>query len=460
MFLACLYLKVHIHEIDKLGGCKMRKNKHWISISIIFIFCLLGFLKNFNLSWVETYDNEAKITINFLFPMKQEGFKEYITLMSQRSDSRAFSYNLKWLNHHVVEINLQEHNDIKGQKIKLMINKAPTQFESFTKSETVMVQFKSDIEILSPTQDLLISSNQPFLIQFNTAVSLNQMYKYLQCDAKFYIKPYEEVDSEGKKHVDDTKFILLPKEPLENEKCYVLLLKSGMTSKSGTLLKKDQVMMLQVDKKPVILKTYPAEGDKWIGLYPRLTLESKESIIKAVASINGKLIEGVLTDTNHVYFLLDDLLKSDTTYSIDFQTQVESGELSLIKSISFSTTTLNENRFWIDIRTGSSQKIDCYEGDKLIRTIPCQVKKGKQMPLFGTYYLQDKAEVYENNQEKLGANYWMVISENFGIHGETRNAYWQPIDSQATHSNIIISDEEAAWLYEKMNTQNMIVLRE
>lgn len=437
----------------------MKKNKHWISMSIIFIFCLLGFLKNFNLSWVETYNDKARITINFLFPMQQEAFKEHITLRSQRADGKEFSYTLKWLNSHVVEIGLQEHNSVKGQNVELTIRKAPTKFKNFTKSETVTIQFKSDIEILSPTEEVLISSSQPFLIQFNTAVSLKQIYKYLKCDAAFSIKPYEEINSEGKKQIDDTKYILTPKQPLENEKCYVLLLKSGMTSKSGTLLKQDQVIMLQVDKKPTILKTYPSEGDKWIGLYPRFTLESKEPIMKAVASLNGQLIEGVLKDENHAYFLLSDLLQPDQTYSINFQTQVQSGELSSIKNVSFSTTTLNENRFWIDIRYGKDQKIECYEGNKLIRTIPCRLTKSKEMPLPGTYYLQDKAEVYENNKEKIGANYWLAINEHFGIHGETRNAYWELLESDTSTPHIVVSDEEAAWLYEKMNTQNMMILR-
>lgn len=442
---------------------KIKKNKQTIyltSVTILFILCLFLFLKNFNLSWVETNVNEARITINFLFPMKQETFKEHIKLVSQRTDSRQFDYTIKWLNNHVVEIKLQEQNEIKGQKVKLLIRNAPTRSGRLTKSETVSVQFKSDIEILSPIDDLLVSSNHPFVIQFNTPVSLNQIYKYFQCDAKFYIKPYEDEDSSGKKYIDDTKYILLPKEPLENGKCYVLLFKSGMTSKSGTLLKNDQVIMLQVDKKPTILKTYPEEGDKWIGLYPRFTLESKEPITRAVASINGKTIEGILADTNHAYFLLDDLLMPETNYHINFQTQVKSGEMSHVKNISFSTTTLNENRFWIDIRSGDNQKINCYEGNKLIRTIPCNIKLGKNTPSFGTYYLQDKAEVYENNKQKIGANYWMLINESFGIHGYIRNAYWQRVDSIIATSNIVITDEEAEWLYEKMNAQNMIILRE
>lgn len=438
---------------------KKHQTIYLISLTILLILGIFWFLKNFNLSWVETNVNEAQITINFLFPMNQSALNKHIELVAQREDSKQFAYTLKWLNDHVVEIKLQEQNEIRGQKVKLRIRNAPTQLGELTKSETLTVQFKSDIEILSPTDDLLISSSHPFLIQFNTPMSLNQMYKYLQCDAKFYIKPYEYVDSNGKKNIDDTKFILLPKEPLENGKGYVLLFKSGMSSKSGALLKKDQVIILQVDQKPTILKTYPAEGDKWIGLYPRFTLESKEPITRAIATVNGQIIEGVLVDVHHAYFLLDDLLAPEKTYRIDFQTQVESGELSQIKNISFSTTTLNENRFWIDIRCSNIQKINCYEGNKLIRTIPFSIESEKSIPPFGTYYLQGKSEVYEDNKQQIGANYWLLINENFGIHGDIRNAYWQRLDNSVVTKNIVISDEEAACLYEKMRGQNMIILR-
>lgn len=438
---------------------KKHQKIYWISLAVLFIVAVFCFFKNFNLSWVETNINHAKITINFLFPMDQGAFNEHIRLISQREDNRNFSYSLKWLNNQVVEIKLQEDNEIKGQKIKLLIHNAPTLLGGLTKSETVIIQFKSTIEIISPKSELLISSTNPFIVQFNTPMNLKQIYKYLQCDAEFYINPYETVDSNGKKYTDDTKYILIPKNSLENEKSYVLLFKAGMASKSGALLKNNQVIILQVDKKPTIIKTYPAEGDKWIGLYPRFTLESKEPITRAIATINGQTINGVLTDNYHAYFLLDDLLKPETTYHIDFQTQVESTEFSEAKGVDFSTTTLNQNRFWLDIRCEDVQEINCYEGNKLIKTIPYVMKLKDSIPRFGTYYLQGKAEVYENNKQQIGANYWMIINETFGIHGDIRNAYWQRLNHTISAKNIVITDEEATWLYEKMNDQNMIIIR-
>lgn len=438
---------------------KKHQKIYWISLAVLFIVAVFCFFKNFNLSWVETNINHAKITINFLFPMDQGAFNEHIRLISQREDNRNFSYSLKWLNNQVVEIKLQEENEIKGQKIKLLIHNAPTRLGGLTKSETVTIQFKSTIEILSPKSELLISSTNPFIVQFNTPMNLKQIYKYLQCDAEFYIKPYETVDSNGNKYTDDTKYILIPKNPLENEKSYVLLFKAGMASKSGALLKSNQAIMLQVDKKPTIIKTYPAEGDKWIGLYPRFTLESKEPITRALATINGQTINGILIDNYHAYFLLDDLLKPETAYHIDFQIQVESSEFSETKGVEFSSTTLNQNRFWLDIRCENVQEINCYEGNKLIKTIPYTMKSKDNIPRFGTYYLQGKAEVYENNKQQIGANYWMIINETFGIHGDIRNAYWQRLNHTISAKNIVITDEEAAWLYEKMNDQNMIIIR-
>lgn len=438
---------------------KKHQTIYWISLVVLFIIGFYYFLINFNFSWVETNINYAKITINFLFPMDQDAFNQHIKLINEREDNRNFSYSLKWLNKQVVEIKLQEENEIKGQKVKLLIRNAPTLIDGLAKSETVTIQFKNTIEMLSPTSHLLISSTNPFIVQFNTPMTLKQIYKYLQCDAEFYIKTYEMVDSKGSKYIDDTQYILIPKNPLENEKNYVLLFKAGMASKSGALLKNDQAIILQVDKKPTISKTYPAEGDKWIGLYPRFTLESKEPITRAIARINGQIINGVLIDNYHAYFLLDTLLKPETTYHIDFQTQVASSEFSETKGIDFSTTTLNQNRFWLDIRCGNVQEINCYEGNKRIKTISYTMKSEDNIPRFGTYYLQGKTEVYENNKQKIGANYWMIINETFGIHGDIRNAYWQHLNNNISTKNIVITDEEAAWLYEKMNDQNMIIVR-
>lgn len=441
----------------------MKKNHQLIYlISIIASLILIGLwsVKYFNLSWVESTEQYSTVTINFFVPMNQNEFEKHIQLLSQRDDNDQFSYTLNWINNQVVEIKLYENNQIKGQKIKLLIEKAPTQIGQLTKSAKVIVQFKTKIEILSPTSEILVSSTNPFIVQFSTPMNLDQLNKYLQCDAKFSITPYVTTLPTGEKTTDDTKYLFTPQKPLDNGKKYVLLFKSGMRSKGGTLLQNDQLIMLQVDKRPTILKTYPTDGDKWIGLYPRFTLQSKEPIKTAVAKVNNEVIRGILTDQNHAYFLLNNLLQPETSYQVDFKIEVASGETSEITSVHFTSTTIKNNRFWLDIRCKKGQSIYCYQGSQVVKVIPCQIALGNELPQRGTYYLQGKTEVYENNAQHMGANYWMMINDSFGIHGTLRDAYWEPFTTEVKNKNIVISEEDAAWLYERVSYQTMIVIRD
>lgn len=440
----------------------MGKNNQLIYlISGIAAFLLIGIwgLKYFNLSWVESTEQNSVVTINFFTPMKQKEFEEHIRILGKREDNNEFNYSVEWINNQVVEIKLYENSQIKGQEIQLLIQNAPTQLGKLTKSIRVNVQFKTHVEILSPTSEILISSTNPFIVQFNTPMNLGQMSKYLQCDTKFNITPYEETLSTGEKLIDDTKYLFTPEKSLDNGKKYVLVFKAGMASKGGTLLENDQIVMLKVDERPSIIKTYPMDGDKWIGLYPKITLQSKEPITGAMAKINNQLIKGELTDQYHACFMLDDLLKPEVDYQIDFQIQVASGETSEVKTVKFTTTTIKNNRFWLDIRCKKGPAIYCYQGNQIVKVIPCQISDLKNGIQKGTYYLEGKAEVYENNTQHVGANYWMMINETFGIHGLLRNSYWELLQANIKSKNIIISDEDAEWLYEKVNYQTMIVIR-
>ncbi|MBE6023474.1 MAG: hypothetical protein E7231_09605 [Cellulosilyticum sp.] len=428
-----------------------------ICIFSIVMFCSLKYL---NLSWVESNTSYVKVTINFLIPMEQDQLKEHIQLRGTRENQTAFNYSIKWLNKQVVELKFEEQNELKGQKIKLIIGAAPTQFKGLSKSATIPLQFKTDIELLEPTNKLLVSSTHAFVIAFNTPVSMQQINKYLQCETRFDIKPFEIATSAGESFTDDTRFLLTPKSALENGKNYILIIKAGMRAKCGTFLKQDQIIQLEVDQKPTINKTYPIDGDKWIGLYPRILLESKEEVAQVYAMINNQPLKGTLVDSKHAYFILDELLKPETAYELKFQVQVSSGEVSESKVIHFTTTTLEQKRFWMDIHLGKEKQICCYEGTKCIRKIPCQYTQNKNAYLLGTYYLQGKAEVYEDNSNYLGGNYWMIISDKLGIQGDLRDSYWQPSNQFNKAKNIIISDEDAAWLYGKIATDTMIIVRE
>ena len=96
----------------------------------------------------------------------------------------------------------------------------------------------------------------------------------------------------------------------------------------------------------------------------------------------------------------------------------------------------------------------------------CGIGKNILPKDYGTYYIESKNEVYENPIQNEGANYWMILGDHFGIHGITRNSYWQineqhmgDIGGYTEGKNIILSDEDASWLYEKITSQTMVIIR-
>ena len=418
---------------------------------LLGIIIAISLLKYFGLYWVESNTDYTKVTINFLFPMEQSNFQNSIQIISKEGQSDTFQYATHWINRHTVELVVQEGEQIKGQKVVLKVNCAQSMYPSICKSMSIPIQFKTDIKLTSPSQ-FLVSSTNPFIIGFNTPISLQQLCKSLQCETEFDISPC--------KNTDDTQFVFVPKKALSNGESYALLFKAGMCAKSGTFLREDQAIIIKVDEKPTITKTYPINGDKWIGLYPRILLESKEDMVHAEACINGITLVGKLIDSQHAYFLTNELLQPETSYHLSFQIETASGEKSDLKQIDFTTTTLSKKRFWLDIHVGNSNQIKCYEGTQCIRTIPFEISKKITPLLYGTYYLQNKSDVYEDNENHLGGNYWMSISNQLGIQGTLRDAYWQPISNNSQAKNMIITDEDAAWLYERMEPETMIIVRE
>lgn len=442
-----------------------RKLSPYFIMLLIFGLSILLLIKYVNLTWVEMEDDTAKITINFLLPMNQIDFSTHLSVETDRIDCKQFRYDLEWLSPHAVQIKLKEESVIKGLSVYLLIDQAPTIYTGITKSEKVKIQFSTPIKLKEEGIKQLIASSGSITLSFNTPIKVKELKRYLLSPVSFKIKPcktkinHEEI-------VDYTRFILTPEKPLENGQDYKVVIQSGLRAWSGNILEKDITMYLQVDKKPIIEKTYPSDGDKWIGLYPKITFMSKGPITQAIAKINGETLKGILIDDTHGYFLLSQLLATDHTYLLEIQAKAKSGELSPIKKVNFSTTTINDKRVWMVIDCNLPQCIHFYQGSKEIKRMACSVGELLKKSDYGTYYLQGKNEVYEDNRLHKGANYWLAITETIGIHGYIRDSYWhivedvtQNIGKPIEGRNIMISDEDAKWLYEKLVDQMMIIIK-
>ena len=419
-----------------------------LSFILAIIFILL-YINHFNLTWVKSNQESVKVTINFLFPMDQKNFNQHIYISSIDQSQNHFKCDVTWLNSHIAELTIQELNEIKGQKVQLIIQNAPTTIHRINKTESIPIQFKAEPHLTEPITPILVSSTPSFLVKFNTPIDLKEIQKNLKSEVAYHIKPYNILES---------IYVFSPVQSLKNGNEYTVTFLKSMKAKCGVTLKRNETVVLKVDQKPSIIKTYPVSGDEWIGLYPRIQIQSKEKMIVAKANLNNLPIQGRLIDEHHALFLLDDLLKPETQYQLSFQIQVPSGEMSDWTNVHFTTTTLASKRFWLDIHT-ASKRIYCYEGSKCIRTLFYEAGQSIDDLLFGTYYLQSKLENYEDLIHHLGSNYCFRISEKLGIQGTLRNDYWQPITDFEKTNDFVINDDEAAWLFKKIQEKTMIIVR-
>ncbi|WP_054742988.1 L,D-transpeptidase family protein [Cellulosilyticum ruminicola] len=433
-----------------------------ITSIIIFLWCT----KSLCLNWVEVNEKYAEVTVNFLLPMQQQDIDKNIYIESEFESENKFDYTYEWLSKCVLLLKIKENNQIRGQKVKLYIKDAPSIHTWLKKTVHIPVQFKAPVEILSPTEELLIASNNSFVVTFNTPMNLNKISKYIQCEKKFNIIPAERPNKAGKKSIDATRFIFTPCEPLENNTIYKVVFKKGMPSRSGSFLEKAQYVTLKTDEKPEIISTYPKDQDKWIGLYPRITITTDRPIVKAMLQLEGQLIEGKLSDNYHATFVLKEMLTPDTTYDAKIQVQAASGEKSDIKHIAFTSTSIDKDRLWAEIIIGKPSELKIYKGTKLIRQMNCSIGADKYEPVVGNYYILDKQPAYEDVSHEEGANYWLPISEQLGFQGVIRDDRWHikncianTIGARTDRNNIILEENDAKWIYENIPIETMVIIR-
>lgn len=444
---------------------KPTKKLFGIATTVVVLALMLFFLRDFNLVWTEVDDNIASVTINFMIPMDQEKLPEAVQIKSSKLYNNTFESSIKWEGEHTCTITIKETGAIKGQNVTLLINDAPTLYKGIRKNASIPLQFKTDMQVIAPTSEVLITTDKSFDIKFNTLMDEHILAKYLQSDASFYIEAVEVEDADGKKYKDETTFRFTPKRKLENNHKYLLSFRKGMPSKAGNLLKETMQVALKTDKLPVINHVAPEDGSKWIGLYPRITAESKTPMKNAYLELDGELIPGTMKNAYRADFYPSYVLAADTTYAAKVQIQAESGELSEKMEVKFTTVPLPKERVWAEVILGKNQEIRVYEGNKEVQRFTCSGGTEKDPTPIGTYYLKEKGESYYDNDAREGANYFMQLSEGIVMHGMSRDENWHfktsvynRLGEGQTKGKLIFKEEDALWLYDNLPLDAMIII--
>ena len=415
--------------------------------------------------WTEVDDQGARITINFLIPMDQEKLASSIQVKSNKIYANTFSSSIEWTGPQTCVITLEEQGAVKGQDVILLIQKAPTQYRNISKSASIPVQFQSNVEIVEPREEILITTEEPFYIRFNTPMDARTLNKYLQSDATFTIKAVEVMGEDGKTYTDDTYFEFTPKAQLENDRKYLLSFRKGMPSKAGNLLQDSLQVVVQTDTVPLIERIIPADGSKWVGLYPRITVESKTPMETAYIEIAGERLQGTKRSQYRVDFYLSHVLEADQAYTAKVQIQAPSGELSPKSEVTFQTVPITNDRIWAEIILGRSHEIRIYQGTTELKRFVCSGGTATTPTPSGTFYLQGKEDSYYDDQINEGGNYAMQLSEGIIIHGMARDQNWElkynvynRLGEGQTNGKLILKEEDAKWLYEILPNDAMIII--
>ena len=432
----------------------------------IFKFSLIGvililmawFIREFNLPTVKVNEDGASVNINFIFSMDQESFNEKVSILPDIPNT-DFDCTIKWESNHSVSIQVKEESAVKGQKIRLLVKNAQTSIPYIKKSANIPVQFQQSPQIIGLSQFENIPTDQPIIVKFNTPMKRANINKYIESDTEFEIMPVE-----GGNYC---QWRLVPKNKLANKKKYVLSFRKGMPAVSGMFLEKDQVITLKTASKPEILSVNPEDQSRWIGLYPKVILESQEPLKKASIEIAGQTLEGKILDERWVEFTLPEVLDFATQYQVKSQVVSLHGEKSDDYHFEFSTIPLEEDRIWVEVILKETHKVIVYKGREVIREMPCSGGTPETPTILGTYYLQDRGSKFFARKISEGANNWVRIHGNYLFHGLPRNENWvisqeaqDKMGSPASHGCIRLRESDAQWFYDHVPQNTMVIIHE
>ena len=435
-------------------------NNKIFKVSLVAVILLLmgWFIREFNLPMVKVSESGAQVRINFIFPMNQDAFNEKVSILPTIPNT-DFECSVDWESSHNVVISLTEKDEIKGQKVRLVIKNAQTKIPRIKKSANIPIQFQQTPQVIGLNKFENIPTDDSVIVKFNTPMKRANINKYIESDAAFEVMPVA-----GGNY---SQWRLTPKYRLENNKKYILSFRKGMPALSGVFLEEDQVITIQTAPQPEIVSVLPEENARWIGLYPKIILESKEPIKGGTIEIAGETIEAKIFDGRWAEFTLPEVLDFGTTYNVASQIISEHGEKSKPYNFEFATIPLDEDRLWIEVILREEHRAIVYKGDKQIRVVPCSGGTEETPTILGTYYLQDRGSKFFAKKISEGANNWIRIQGNYLIHGLPRDENWtiskeaeEKLGSAASHGCIRLREIDAQWFYDHIPQNTMIIIHE
>ncbi|SHM04628.1 Lipoprotein-anchoring transpeptidase ErfK/SrfK [Caldanaerovirga acetigignens] len=432
----------------------------YLLLIILLVIAAWVAVSSFNNVVIEQLNDTGlvRIRVNFYIPVIERDAADKIRLESERP-GMDFVKTLRWLDDKTLEIYALEKGLPKGLKTILRIKPLKTAVPGLLKGVRVYYRVKIrpfPVEVSSP-----VASSGPVVLSFSTPVKEEEISKYLRADFDFDLRPSYILTATGKLFKDESRWLLVPREPLWPGDKYFVKFESGESIFSG------YSRWFEVAPVPKVISTYPENGRADVMPYTVLKVdfdqEMREVLIK-VSRMSGDVIcRGKTAEFKpHSVFLPGE------TYEALVEGTSVYGQKSAPYRFKFTAKSIGDS-LWVEVSLKPLQKVVVYRGKKIVKTMLASGGRpgsDTETPL-GYFTVKDRGVWFFSERFGQGAFYWVRIKDNYLFHSMPRDKdrnvikeEYEKLGIPASHGCVRLKDEDAKWFYENIPEGTMVVIHD
>ncbi len=401
----------------------------------------------------------AEITVDFLFPMRQEDLTDKILLVPENPQT-LFHYKVRWLNRTTALISLTQIGSPEGQLVNVQITGAPTILPLIKKSVNAKLRPRIPLRLSSKTNLKNIPSRGPIPLKFNTPVNPKILESEVTLPIPGRLKPVRFLFN-NKLYIDYSSWNYYPDKPFKQGAAYTLVLKPGICSMGGSQLLNKSIINYTIATSPKVISSKPEKNADSIYLYRNIEITTDKPLLSAslevVDSTRNAAVPGNTTiKGNKIIFRPSECFMPDKSYKVRLTGESTEHE-PMNEYVYYFTTVSMNNRLWVEVNLGDKHTMTVYRGNKALRTMLASGGKESTPTPLGTFYTKDRGHSFWSPRFGEGATYWVRLVDQILVHSVPRDHRWQLKEDEheklglpASHGCVRLSEENAKWFFENI----------
>lgn len=413
--------------------------------------------------------NATEILINFLLPMQQDPLIGKVTVTPE-IPLTAVSYKINWLGPTTMILKIQQAGFPQGQLLNFQISGAPSLLPFIKKSVNGKFRPPVSLKLLTAPNLTNIPSRGPVPIVFNTPVDPESMERSVVLPVPGCLQPVR-FSVDGKNCVDYSRWQYFPGAPLENDKAYRIIIRPGLHSMSGTMLRTGQEITFTTAKALRVLSTSPGAGADRVQLYQEIKFLLGQEVSAAFVRVTDLREEiDVPGDTEitqrTVIFRPAGVFMPGKTYKAKLLAKSKENEPLDEYEFSFTTVDMDE-RIWVEVKLGERHTVTVYRGSRRIRHMIASGGRPETPTPTGVFYTQDRGYSFWSHRFQEGATYWVRLRGQLLVHSVPRDSQWKIKEEEhaklglpASHGCIRLDEKDAKWFFENIPRDTPVIIHD